>query len=296
MINLSKLVLSPYFFELLKEENINFEAIITDNKKLAKEGNIHLIDQELWFYFKEIEQKARKVLIILDILGIDDILPFLWNKFEQLIILDTKTWLASFGKKTTPKTKYINKKLTDQFSIFFPFDIKSFLNTLATTDKIYIPLTNKEISESLYQYIQDENFSIIDKENINNPGMLSFLSSKESDLLLIGFGNHLEELIKCSQLLQDHSKTIAIKIIENRDMLFSNTIKEAYKKTKKIWIIIDHEVDPEFLKLLENIDKPITIIGPKYHKLTSISSEYQDMQTWYDAIQLAERALKLANE
>ena len=35
----------------------------------------------------------------------------------------------------------------------------------------------------------------------------------------------------------------------------------------------------DFLKLLENIDKPITIIGPKYHKLTSISSEYQDMQT-----------------
>jgi hypothetical protein len=36
-INLSKLVMSPYFINLLEQEDIRFDQILTDNPYLAKE-------------------------------------------------------------------------------------------------------------------------------------------------------------------------------------------------------------------------------------------------------------------
>ena len=42
-VNLSKLVLSSYFFDLLAQENIHFEQIFSDNPALAAFG-VSVID------------------------------------------------------------------------------------------------------------------------------------------------------------------------------------------------------------------------------------------------------------
>ena len=56
--NLSKLALSPLFLDLLKQENISFEDILTDNKTLAQEANLTLIDQELGDFFRNYQKKS----------------------------------------------------------------------------------------------------------------------------------------------------------------------------------------------------------------------------------------------
>lgn len=55
--NLSKLVLSPIFLKLLKQENISFDDILTDNAKLAQESNFTLINQELGHFFRKYQKK-----------------------------------------------------------------------------------------------------------------------------------------------------------------------------------------------------------------------------------------------
>jgi hypothetical protein len=54
-INLSKLVLSPHFFEILNEDRIHYDSIITDNKELAEQGNAILINTHLESFFSKID-------------------------------------------------------------------------------------------------------------------------------------------------------------------------------------------------------------------------------------------------
>lgn len=56
--NLSKLALSPIFLELLKQEGISFDAILTDNTKLAQETGLTLIDQEIEHFFRKYQKKS----------------------------------------------------------------------------------------------------------------------------------------------------------------------------------------------------------------------------------------------
>lgn len=55
-INLSKLVMSPYFFNLLDQENLGFDQVFTDNQHLAKAGNIPCIDEDLASFFHKQEK------------------------------------------------------------------------------------------------------------------------------------------------------------------------------------------------------------------------------------------------
>ena len=100
-LNLSKLVLEQSFLELLNEEDIHFDAIYTDDKELAKNENVSNIQGYLADFFSWIN-KDQKILLILDKLGISDVLEYL-NDFHSVCILSCFSWWASFIKKLNPE-------------------------------------------------------------------------------------------------------------------------------------------------------------------------------------------------
>ena len=57
-VNLSKLVLSSYFFDLLAQENIHFEQIFSDNPALAVFG-ASVIDRDLSTFFESQSKKKN---------------------------------------------------------------------------------------------------------------------------------------------------------------------------------------------------------------------------------------------
>ena len=71
---------------------------------------------------------------------------------------------------------------------------------------------------------------------------------------------------------------------------------ENIKNTKKLFILVDHENTDELrswiekrMKNLNLADTELSIISPKYEKLTTILNEYQEEQSDFDAEKLAQR-------
>ena len=73
---------------------------------------------------------------------------------------------------------------------------------------------------------------------------------------------------------------------------------ENIKNSKKLFILIDHENTDEVknwiekrMKNLNLADTELSIISPKYEKLTTILNEYQEEQSDFDPEKLAQRII-----
>ena len=292
-INLSKLVLSPHFLEMLNEEHIHFDSIITDNKELAKQWNIVLINTHLESFFSKIDTNWNH-LIILDKLGVNDILQYI-KDFKSVSILSANSALGSFSKKYHHEIDYLWNKGIESFNFCFPRDLESFLKLLKDKTNVIFPLSSQEIADNIYASPSEEEewIQYIDKNLIDNSEILSLLSPEKADLLVVWFWNHFEELVKLSQFLSLDKARIALAILNNWNYLFSEEFKEYYKNTKKIAFILDCNINKEIETQLSKLWKPIEFITPEFEKLTSIFPEYYYEQTWFNANSLYEKCISL---
>lgn len=273
--------------QFLEQENIVFDTILTDNPFLAKEGKIQVFDQYLETFFAQ--QKIQETwLLILDRLSLNDVLPFIKKLFKRYIILDAWSGIASFGKKLTPEYRYL-EEIEDE-NCYFPFDERGFLKILKTEESSIVMLTDNEIPENIYES-SDEELQIVDKALVEQPQFLSLLDPENPDLSLIGTGNHLEELIKLSQLLASREEKISLGVCWSVEVLSSSELQQNFKKAKKICIIIDHESTPFFQALIPA--KNLVILSPDYKHITSISAEWNYTQAGFDAESLLKRSLAL---
>lgn len=292
-INLSKLVLSPHFLEMLNEEHIHFDSIITDNKELAKQWNIVLINTHLESFFSKIDTNWNH-LIILDKLGVNDILQYI-KDFKSVSILSANSALGSFSKKYHHEIDYLWNKGIESFNFCFPRDLESFLKLLKDKTNVIFPLSSQEIADNIYDSPSEEEewIQYIDKNLIDNSEILSLLSPEKADLLVVWFWNHFEELVKLSQFLSLDKARIALAILNNWNYLFSKEFKEYYKNAKRIAFILDCNVNKEIETQLSKLWKPVEFITPEFEKLTSIFPEYYYEQTWFNANSLYEKCISL---
>ena len=292
-INLSKLVLSPHFLFILNEENIKYDNIISDNKELSKTWDILLITSHLEEFFSQLN-KDWTYLIILDKLWIHDILHYI-KRFKSTSIISSNSSMWSFWKKYNPELNYLPFEDVNNFNYCFPWDLESFLKLLKKWENSIYPLSSQEMADNIYASPSEEEDGIqfIDKKLIDYSEILSLLSPKNPDLLVVWFWNHFEELVKLSQLLSADSSRISLAIINNRNYIFSEEFKEYYKNTKKIAYIIDCKINQQIKNKLSSLWKPIEFIIPEFDNLTSIFPEYYYEQTGFNAISLYERCLKL---
>jgi len=287
-VNLSKLVNSEHFFEMLWEEGITFENIYTDNPSLDLKG-VKKIDCELWEFFKNNPTNWR-TLIILSQLGIHDIIPHITNP-QGIKIISSWSLISSLAEKIEPEIDYIHPELTKTYHISFPRDLNSFLKALKTDVNMVLPLISQELPENIYASANDEDeIQFIDKSLVEKKQCLSLLSPDKPELVLVGTWEHIEELVKLSQMLQTSESRISLYIINSWNYLFSEEFKENLK-SKKLGIIINHEPTKQLKDHLAVLNKEIILLTPAYEKVTSIFPEYQFEQSDFDALWLFERIL-----
>jgi hypothetical protein len=278
---------------MLNEEHIHFDSIITDNKELAKQWNIVLINTHLELFFSKIDTNWNH-LIILDKLGVNDILQYI-KDFKSVSILSANSALGSFSKKYHHEIGYLWNKGIESFNFCFPRDLESFLKLLKDKTNVIFPLSSQEIADNIYASPSEEEewIQYIDKNLIDNSEILSLLSPEKADLLVVWFWNHFEELVKLSQLLSLDKARIALAILNNWNYLFSEEFKEYYKNAKRIAFILDCNVNKEIETQLSKLWKPVEFITPEFEKLTSIFPEYYYEQTWFNANSLYEKCISL---
>ena len=221
-INLSKLVCSPYGIQLFREESLSFDLILSDAEALAGEKEVHIFDQELSSFFAQ-EKPARSALIILQKLNFSDLSPYLQN-FEHVIVVDAFTGMTSLEKKLSPELELLTQAKEAQLEICFPFDLNKLLKKIKSQTSLLLSLNNQEVPENLYATTEEEEIQFIDKQLIDQRDCLTLLSPDTSDLLLIGTGNHLEELVKLSQYLSLRPEKIGLEILGNRSLLGKGTL------------------------------------------------------------------------
>ena len=287
-VNLSKLVLSSYFFDLLAQENIHFEQIFSDNPALAAFG-VSVIDRDLSTFF-ESQLKKKNWLIILDQLSFSDITPFFGQLFEDVIVIDVWAGVSSFGRKFAPELRF----LEGAEDVVFPLDLQTFLHALASHKSALIPLTAQEIPENVYESPSEEVFQIVDKHLVDHSDFLPLATPDHPELLLIGMGSYFEEYVKLSQLLDACPERIALGVLWKTSALGLDSLQHLVKNAKKIGICIDHESLSALAYFRRSLhDKPIFMITPDYKKLTTFAPEWQLEQVSFDASSLLERSLKL---
>lgn len=221
-INLSKLVCSPYGMQLFREEALSFDLILSDAAGLAGEKEVQMFNKELSSFFAHLKP-ANSVLVILEQLNFSVIAPYL-QKFERVIVLDAFSGMASLGKKLHPELNLIAEAQAAQLNICFPFDLEQLLKNIKNQTSTLIALSNQEVPENLYASTEDEELQFIDKKLIDQADCLSLLSPESPDLLLIGTGNQLEELVKLSQHLSLRPEKIGLEVLGKWSLLEESTL------------------------------------------------------------------------
>lgn len=99
--NLSKLVTHEYFFELLEQENIHFDWIISERKIERQQDNLLFLERPLGELIQEYKiKKTDSILVILDQLTVSFVLKEL-EIFENVKILNAFDGISSIGYKVS---------------------------------------------------------------------------------------------------------------------------------------------------------------------------------------------------
>lgn len=129
--NLSALVTHQYFFQLLEREQIHYDWIISDKNLEIISDNFLLLNKPLSELVLEKKiQNSDSVLLILDKVGGEIFLGDLLA-FENVIILNTYSGLASFGHKISPAVSDYKYYVDSGFELIFPFDEDQFFMGLS---------------------------------------------------------------------------------------------------------------------------------------------------------------------
>ena len=199
--NLSKLIISDYFFELIKEEKIHFDWIISDFHFEKPQSNFILFNSNLDTLLLENKiKKSDHICIILDQLPIS----LLWNEifwYENIIFICPFSGISSIGHKISPELNQITMFERQKVENWFPFDMQTLIKILKKNWLHAIHLINQEIAENIYEIQAEEELAIVDKVLIDQPEEIHLINNPEAETLVIGLWNYFEELVKISEYL-----------------------------------------------------------------------------------------------
>ena len=99
--NLSKLVTHEYFFELLEQEKIHFDWIISERKIDRQQHNLLFLERPLGEIIQRYKiKKTDSILVILDQLTVSFVLKEL-EIFDNVKILNAFDGISSIGYKVS---------------------------------------------------------------------------------------------------------------------------------------------------------------------------------------------------
>ena len=291
--NLSKLMISDYFFELIKEEKIHFDWIISDFPFEKPQNNFILFNSNLDTLLLENKiKKSDHICIIPDQLP----MSLLWNEifwYENIIFICPFSGISSIGHKISPELNQISMFESQKVENWFPFDMQTLIKILKKDWLHAIHLVNQEIAENIYEIQAEEELAIVDKALIDQPEEIHLINNPEAETLVIGLWNYFEELVKLSEYLLHQEESYHFLALACMGKLSSEEIKLQAKKAKKIILLLDQQYSPELQNLitqkLNTQGEKIRILSPLYTKLTTTLTDYQLEQTEFDAEHLAER-------
>ena len=291
--NLSKLMISDYFFELIKEEKIHFDWIISDFPLEKPQNNFILFNSNLDTLLLENKiKKSDHICIIPDQLP----MSLLWNEifwYENIIFICPFSGISSIGHKISPELNQITMFERQKVENWFPFDMQTLIKILKKNWLHAVHLINQEIAENIYEIQAEEELAIVDKALIDQPEEIHLINNPEAETLVIGLWNYFEELVKLSEYLLHQEERYHFLALACMGKLSSEEIKLQAKKAKKIILLLDQESSPELQNLitqkLNTQREKIRILSPLYKKLTTTLTDYQLEQTEFDAEHLAER-------
>lgn len=291
--NLSELSTHEYLFQLLQEEEISFDRMITDYQLETQKENHILLNKHI----TEIDtfKKIKKSDHILLILWTTDISAFLDDIkiFENLTIIETFAGLSSIWHKSKIRLDHREQIQKSDFELYFPFDQNQFLKILEKEGRNYIITTNQEIPENIYQLPEDEEVSFVDKALAEQPENIALINNPESQTHIIAFGSYFEQRVQLSQLLLQREESYHLSVIAKLSQLTKATTQNTIKKAKKLIIIADHLNTSDFSSFLSKLsgkeETSLQILTPKYEQLTTILPEYQLEQVEFDALALFNR-------
>ena len=291
--NLSKLMVNDYFFELIKEEKIHFDWIISDFHFEKPQSNFILFNSNLDTLLLENKiKKSDHICIILDQLPTS----LLWSEifwYENIIFICPFSGISSIGHKISQELNQITMFERQKVENWFPFDMQT-LSKILKKDWLHaLHLINQEIAENIYEIQAEEELAIVDKVLIDQPEEIHLINNPGAEALIIGLWNYFEELVKLSEYLLHQEESYHFLALACMGKLSSEEINLQAKKAKKIIFLLDQESSPELQNLiaqkLNTQGKKIRILSPLYTKLTTTLTDYQLEQTEFDAEHLAER-------
>ena len=291
--NLSKLMVNDYFFELIKEEKIHFDWIISDFHFEKPQNNFILFNDNLDTLLLENKiKKSDHICIILDQLPTS----LLWSEifwYENIIFICPFSGISSIGHKISQELNQITMFERQKVENWFPFDMQTLIKILKKDWLHALHLVNQEIAENIYEIQAEEELAIVDKALIDQPEEIHLINNPEAETLVIGLWNYFEELVKLSEYLLHQEERYHFLALACMGKLSSEEIKLQAKKAKKIILLLDQESSPELQNLitqkLNTQREKIRILSPLYTKLTTTLTDYQLEQTEFDAEHLAER-------
>ena len=291
--NLSKLMVNDYFFELIKEEKIHFDWIISDFHFKKPQSNFILFNSNLDTLLLENKiKKSDHICIILDQLPTS----LLWSEifwYENIIFICPFSGISSIGHKISQELNQITMFERQKVENWFPFDMQTLIKILKKNWLHAVHLINQEIAENIYEIQAEEELAIVDKALIDQPEEIHLINNPEAETLVIGLWNYFEELVKLSEYLLHQEERYHFLALACMGKLSSEEIKLQAKKAKKIILLLDQESSPELQNLiaqkLNTQGEKIRILSPLYTKLTTTLTDYQLEQTEFDAEHLAER-------
>ena len=291
--NLSKLMVNDYFFELIKEEKIHFDWIISDFHFEKPQSNFILFNSNLDTLLLENKiKKSDHICIILDQLPTS----LLWSEifwYENIIFICPFSGISSIGHKISQELNQITMFERQKVENWFPFDMQTLIKILKKNWLHAVHLINQEIAENIYEIQAEEELAIVDKTLIDQPEEIHLINNPEAETLVIGLWNYFEELVKLSEYLLHQEESYHFLGLACMGKLSSEGIKLQAKKAKKIILLLDQQSSPELQNLiaqkLNTQGEKIRILSPLYTKLTTTLTDYQLEQTEFDAEHLAER-------
>ena len=292
--NLSKLVTHEYFFELLEQEKIHFDWIISERKIESQQDNLLFLESPIGELIQEYKiKKTDSILVILDQLTVSFVLKEL-EQFENVKMLNAFDGISSIGYKVSPELLAYYPLLKSGFDLLFPFDENQFFTGLSKTGKKYFSLINQEIADSIYTLgAEEDELVFIDKALAEQPTMISLINNPDAEHHILMMGNYFEEAVKLSQYLLEKPQAYHLTLLWQTSLLHSEQLKNQIKKMKKLTIILDQFPDSDlknfFAQELGISQELITFITPKYDQIRSVFSEYQLSESAFDVEALLER-------
>ena len=306
---LTEYIKSNMFIQDLREEiadrDVNFDLIVSDLNYSDcpilcinpnnKPENVSLLNAR-----KDAISVSKHPLIILNELNLSFLEPIfdILNKKDYVTIINIHAWLWSYGKKISPETNDLDDYICNlNFHSFEPIDLENMRNIFKQNQRQYIRLLHKEMPDAIFDV---DELWIIDASMLKNLDSISLKTYgfAGNDGVILATGSLFATAIQTWEIIQNRNKQVSIFVLQKLNSDWTEEMIENIKNSKKLFILVDHDNSEELRKRVENWmknywlnDVELSIICPKYEKLTTILNEYQEEQSDFDPEKLAQRII-----